>query len=262
MTKHMTLALLIATALFANANGGEYLVVDVSGGAAADYWPVRESAVPPELSSDQCRTEEMWLRKVSGGIAAGVFEITQRQYWLATGANPSRHRGWTRPVESVSWKAANAFAALVSKKTGMTFRLPAAAEWVAACRAGVGGAYNNAVNPRSHHEPRIDEICRYGYNRFDGRGGFSEHAIVGSFKPNAWGLYDMHGNVAEWCSDAKGEFPPVHPLRGGCWYECMEVGSAMACACHSDMGAYFYADDDYASDLAGFRLFCGAKEAK
>ncbi len=250
------LAILITAASVLSAAAADYLVVDLSGGRAADKWTVCDSAQPPALSDARCRTSELWLRRIGAGLACGVFEITQAQYRFATGLNPSRHRGDSRPVESVSWKDANAFAALVSNKTGLKFRLPTAAEWETACRAGTRTSFNNGVNPSSHHDRRIDEVCRYGYNRFDGRGGFSEHAVVGSFKPNAWGLYDMHGNVAEWCSDTKGKHPPVHPLMGGNWYECMESSSAFSCSSSSDMSDFFYSTDEYASDIAGFRLFC------
>ena len=250
-------ALLLALVVAWGAFGGDYLIVDVSGGTAAVRWPVRESDAPADLTDNKCRTGEIWFRKMSGGLAAGIFELTQAQYRLMTGENPSRHLGDMRPVESVTWIAAKALSEKVSQKTGLAFRLPTAAEWERACRAGGRTSFSNGVGARTHFDPRIDEICRYGYNRFDGRGGFSEHATVGSFKPNAWGLYDMHGNVAEWCSDTEGKFPPVHPLRGGMWYECMEIGSAFACTSDfKGMADFVYAVDDYASDLAGFRLFC------
>ncbi len=152
----------------------------------------------------------------------GVFEITQKQYSLIQESNPSKYKGDTRPVEYVSyndirgtgsmagagWPAyahavdEDSFLGKLRAKTGKTFDLPTEAQWEYACRAGTTTALNTGKNLTSiARDSAMDEAGRYDYNRNDGKGWYSEHARVGSYLPNAWGLYDMHGNVEEWCLD-------------------------------------------------------------
>ena len=87
-------------------------------------------------------------------------------------------------------------------KTGLTFDLPTEAQWEFACRAGTTTALNSGKDLTHEDESSVmDEVGRYRYNQNDGKGGYSQHTTVGSYLPNAWGLYDMHGNVYEWCLD-------------------------------------------------------------
>ena len=151
---------------------------------------------------------------------AGVFEVTQKQYELVTGSNPSEHQGDARPVERVSynmlrgtdkgkgWPANNevdgtSFFGILRAKTGLSFDLPTEAQWEFACRAETTTALNSGKNLTSEttSDANMDEVGRYRYNQNDGKGGYSQHTTVGSYLPNAWGLYDMHGNVYEWCLD-------------------------------------------------------------
>jgi formylglycine-generating enzyme required for sulfatase activity len=119
---------------------------------------------------------------------------------------------------------ANSFVGLLRSKTGLSFDLPTEAQWEYACRAGTMSSYNNGGNT----EADLKTLGRYSGNRNDGRGGYSEHTTVGSYAPNAWGLYDMHGNVYEWSLDWNGSLSngtdPLGPvsgsyrvLRGGLW---------------------------------------------
>jgi formylglycine-generating enzyme required for sulfatase activity len=90
-------------------------------------------------------------------------------------------------------------------RTGLPFDLPTAGQWEYACRAGTTSDYNNGGNS----EDDLKQLARYRYNssaggQSDGKGGFSQHTTVGSYLPNAWGLYDMHGNAWEWCLDWRG----------------------------------------------------------
>ena len=181
----------------------------------------------------------------------GVFECTQRQWQLVTGGNPSCFKGDTRPVECVSYNMirgtdsaagagwptyghavdASSFMGILQKRTGLKFDLPTEAEWEHACRAGTTTALNSRKNLTDMEScPNVAEIGRYLYNQTDGKGGYSEHTKVGSYKANNFGLYDMHGNVSEWCLDWYGEYPadtvkdPKGPvsgiyrvLRGGYW---------------------------------------------
>jgi formylglycine-generating enzyme required for sulfatase activity len=119
-------------------------------------------------------TKGFWLAKT---------EVTQKQWKSVMGNNPSINLGDDFPVEQVSWEDAQMFCL----KAGL--RLPTEAQWEYACRAGTERAYAGSR--------KLDEM---GWN--DGKVHF-----VGKKKPNAWGLYDMHGNVSEWCADWYGEYP-------------------------------------------------------
>jgi formylglycine-generating enzyme required for sulfatase activity len=140
-----------------------------------------------------------------------------------TGDNPSFWRGDDLPVESVSWDECVAFCG----RLGEGFRLPTEAEWEHACRAGT-------TTPFFFGETISTDLANYdgGYPYGVGRTGVRRHKTtpVGSFPPNAWGLFDMHGNVWEWCLDWYGRLPTgdqTDPkggdggngrvLRGGSW---------------------------------------------
>ena len=157
----------------------------------------------------------------------GACEVTQAQYEQIVGSNPSYFKGKRNPVERVSWEEATAFCKKLSAKTGKTVRLPTEAEWEYACRAGTSTPFHTGATI-STDEANYDGNYTYGSGR---KGVYREKTVpVGSFKPNARGLYDMHGNVWEWCQDWYGPYPngnvrdPRGPtsggrrvLRGGSW---------------------------------------------
>jgi len=157
---------------------------------------------------------------ISKQFYMGVYEVTQEQYEAVMGTNPSGFKGSKFPVEQVSWDDAVEFCKKLSVKTGKTVRLPTEAEWEYACRAG-----SNARFCFGDDDSELGGYAWYGDNS-DGK----THP-VGEKKPNVFGLYDMHGNILEWCRDwyAKSyESPtnvdPIGPdsgtdrvLRGGCW---------------------------------------------
>ena len=172
---------------------------------------------------------------ISKPFYIGLFEITQQQYLnIMGGTNPSQYKegnNWHyRPVETVSWNtvrggtwpngkpASNSFMdKLISKckskdpSTGEYtvkvegFDLPTDFQWEYACRAGTTGAFNTTneiANTDAGQKAVLNELGRYTDNLTDNKGGISTaHTIVGSYLPNSWGLYDMHGNVWEWCRD-------------------------------------------------------------
>jgi formylglycine-generating enzyme required for sulfatase activity len=161
---------------------------------------------------------------LSNDFFLGVTEVTQKQYQEVMGKNPSKFVGAQRPVEMVSWEDAVEFCERLSelpeeKKAGRVYRLPTEAEWEYACRAGSKTAFSFGDESGS-----LGDFAWFKDNS-DGK-----TQSVGEKKPNAWGLYDMHGNVWEWCSDWYGEYPgkavsdPAGPekgsfrvIRGGSW---------------------------------------------
>ena len=210
-----------------------YCVIDISGGTSATSYPVTYlDSCPIAGWGDEYKTTKILLRRIEpgnvllGGIKPvtltkpfyiGVFEITQKQYQFVIGSDPSYHKGDMRPVECVSWNDFRgnsstynwpnvttvdpvSFIGVVQSKTGLNFDLPTESQWEYACRAGTTSYYNNGGSSDND----LKQIGRFSKNLTDGRGGYSWSTVVGSYSPNAWGLYDMHGNVAEWCLDWHG----------------------------------------------------------
>ena len=137
----------------------------------------------------------------------GIYPVTQEQYAAVTGDNPSEFKGQNRPVEKVSWEDAVAFCEKLTEQaaaravcpTGCVFRLPTEAEWEYCCRAGTetATAFGDGL---SSEQANFNGNYPYGDAK---KGPYLEQTSdVGSYQPNAWGLYDMHGNVWEWCLDA------------------------------------------------------------
>ena len=189
---------------------------------------------------------------LSTSFYIGVYEVTQEEYERVMGTNPSNFKGARNPVELVSWADAVEFCQRLSalpkeKAAGRVYRLLTEAEWEYACRAETTTDYSFGDN-----ESQLGE-----YAWFKENSGETTHP-VGQKKPNAWGLYDMHGNVWEWCSDwygnyASGNFTnPLGPQegssrvnRGGGWrWE--------AAACKS--GARGFTDPSNQRQNLGFRV--------
>ncbi|MFN5593277.1 MAG: SUMF1/EgtB/PvdO family nonheme iron enzyme [Aphanizomenon sp.] len=134
------------------------------------------------------------------GFSMGKFVVTQEQYQQIMGKNPSyfTQKGAKRPVEEVSWNNAVEFCQKLSQKTGREYRLPSEAEWEYACRAGT-------TTPFHFGETITTELANYKGTSIYASEPKGKHlqrtTDLGSFPPNAFGLYDMHGNVWEWCQD-------------------------------------------------------------
>ena len=189
----------------------------------------------------------------------GKYELTQAQYQAIMGTNPSNFKGDNRPVERVSWNNAVEFCKKLSQKTGKNYRLPSEAEWEYACRAGT-------TTPFYFGESITPDLVNYNGNYTYAsapKGKYRQQTTdVGTFPPNSFGLYDMHGNVWEWCQDDyKNDYinaptdgsaltsPSLRAklLRGGSWYS--NPGN-----CRSAFRDYYLLDDDF-SDI-GFRVVC------
>ena len=145
----------------------------------------------------------------------GKYPVTQAQYQAIMGANPSYFKGSNRPVESVYWNDAVAFCEKLSQKTGKPYRLPSEAEWEYACRAGTTTSFHFG-------EMITTDLANYdgNFTYGDGIKGIyrKETTEVGSFGvANNFGLYDMHGNVREWCQDNWHNNYKGAPTDGSVW---------------------------------------------
>ena len=163
--------------------------------------------------------------RITRPFKMGVHEVTQAQYEQVMGNNPSNFYGSENPVEMIGWGDAVEFCRRLSelpseKAAGNVYRLPTEAEWEYACRAGTTTQFSFGD----------DDSDLGDYAWYAGNSAKKTHP-VGSKLPNDWGLYDMHGNVWEWCQDWDGDTPgglltdPTGPasgskrvIRGGGWF--------------------------------------------
>lgn len=203
------------------------------------------------MGSDKGPSEERPVHKVTltKGFYMGAYEVAQEEWEKVMGSNPSSFKGPRNPVENVSWEDAQEFARRLSRKENVTYRLPTEAEWEYACRAGKTTEFYWG------DDPEYRGIGDYEWYWDNSKG--TTHP-VGQKKANAWGLYDMSGNVGEWCEDRYGSYSlesqtdptgaaagSARVVRGGC-YSCFAHGCCSACR----QGAL---PSDRSADL-GFRL--------
>jgi len=226
---------------FPAAPGGQATYINKLGMKFVYIAPGEFMMGSPETEMERHSDETLHKVRLTKGFYLGVYEVTQGEYRRITGSNPSYFSriGLGReqvkdleesrlPVECVTWDDAVKFCRLLSTQDERTYRLPTEAEWEYACRAGTMTpfSYGDTCNAS---QANCDGTGRYGNSEL---GVFRNRTnAVGSFPPNSWGLYDMHGNVAEWCQDSYKSFssePATDPLdildesdriaRGGNWY--------------------------------------------
>ncbi|MFB8798852.1 MAG: bifunctional serine/threonine-protein kinase/formylglycine-generating enzyme family protein [Microcoleus sp.] len=187
----------------------------------------------------------------------GKYEVTQAQYQAVMGNNPSSFKGAKRPVENATWDEAVEFCRKLTQKTGKSYRLPSEAEWEYACRAGT-------TTPFYFGDTITPDLVNYDGNYPYGaapKGLYRQQTTdVGSFPPNSFGLYDMHGNVWEWCSDKWHDNYSGAPTDGSSWetggseYRVLRGGSWANHAVHCrSAGRTWASAGDRSSDI-GFRV--------
>ncbi len=219
---------------------GVYVCVDLSAGPDATNYPVTQyanaQAIPGGVSNDVYKTTKLLMRLVPAGsfmmgspktergrdenletqhkvtltkpFYIGIYEVTQRQWEQVMESNPSAdtHLPDTgmRPVQSLIWQEITSFVGRIKARAGFaTCDLPTEAQWEYACRAGTTGPHAGPVVKMAW--------CWYEGIINDAPGGFQQ--VVGRKMPNAWGLYDMHGNVMEWCLDTfDGDYPATNAI--------------------------------------------------
>ena len=241
-------------------NGVNFEMVYVEGGSF-------DMGATTEQGSDAYKDEYPAHSVTLSDYYIGRCEVTQELWEAVMGSNPSYFKGAQNPVECVSWNDCQEFVSRLSSLTGRTFRLPTEAEWEYAARGG-----NKSGHYKYSGIGNIDDVAWYWKNSGDRylQGTDSDwnwdkinnnngrtHA-VGTKSPNELGIYDMSGNVYEWCSDWYGDYSagtqtnPQGPssgsdrvLRGGSWY-----GRAWCCR----VSFRIYNDPNDSSDLDGLRL--------
>jgi formylglycine-generating enzyme required for sulfatase activity len=234
--------------------------------------PARESKRDADEIQHQVTVSSFWI---------GRTEVTQKEYQELMRTNPSQFRGDNLPVENVTWYDAINYCNARSRAEGLTpayrvngtnvtwdrsangYRLPTEAEWEYACRAGTTTPFymGNDINTN-----QANYNGSYPYYTGSAKGRYRERTTaVGSFSPNAWGLYDITGNVWEWCWDWYGSYgsgSQVNPtgagsgadrvLRGGSWYDAARYQ-------RSAFRYHYIPTRKSNTESAGIRLVCNGE---
>lgn len=170
------------------------LSLDLGSGVKMDLVLIRPGSFVMGSEAGESR-EHIRRVTITKPFYLGKYEVTQEQWQAVTGGNPSNFRASGNPVECISWNDCQDFVKKLSAKfPGAEFRLPTEAEWEYACRAASASEFYFGDN-----EANLGEYAWYAEN------SEQKTHLVGQRNPNAWGLYDMHGNVWEWCSDWYGD---------------------------------------------------------
>ena len=216
--------------------GGEFLMGSPDKRGYADEYPQHRVTLSP--------------------FYIGKYPVTQAQWRAVMRTSPSHFTGPNHPVDSITWDEAVEFCRRLSYATSRVYRLPSEAEWEFACRAGMPTQYN--------YGDEEEFLVQYAWCLTN---SVNHTHPVGEKKPNGWGLYDMHGNVWEWCydwyaADYYPQSPSVNPLgpakgssrvlRGGSWYSLPNYCRSAGRSNHQP---------DLRDPLVGFRVVCEARSA-
>ena len=195
------------------------------------------------------RSEQPQHRVTVSGFVMSKFAVTQEQWFAVMGTNPSHIKGNDRPVEWVSWADVKQFLKTLNAKTGKAYRLPSEAEWEYAARAGSQADYGFGDDQ--------DQLGQYAW--FWDNSNVGTHP-VGKKLPNAFGLYDMHGNVNEWTEDYHNDSYDGAPSDGSAWIAGDRSSHVIRGGCWGDDPPYLrsarrtFCRADYKFNSLGFRV--------
>ncbi len=192
----------------------EYFTQDLGNGVTLDMVAIPGGTF--QMGSNESEREQPIHTVTVPPFQMGKFPVTQVQYAEIMDHNPSRFIGAEYPVERISWNDAVEFCQRISEKSGNHYRLPSEAEWEYACRAGT-------TTPFSSGETITSDLANYDGNKCYAnapKGQYREKTMqVGMFQPNTFELYDMHGNVWEWCADLWHNNYRGAPTDGSVWLD-------------------------------------------
>ena len=169
----------------------------------------------PETELEPDDNEELHEVTLTKPFFMGIHQVTQEQWQAIMGSNPSLFEGENLPVEQVSWEDCIAFCKKLSERTGRLCTLPSEAQWEYACRAGTTTTFSfgEAISTnQANYNGSFDYVTPMNFRSADGE--YREKTTpVGSFDANALGLFDMHGNLWDWCEDYYGNYAELKSLK-------------------------------------------------